>query len=83
VTISCGELVVAGGMGVITGSAVVVAAGAIVWGTGAGADVVHPADKRRAIKRTRITVLTYFIDCIIYGRVVICYGSGTRFLQGF
>jgi hypothetical protein len=65
-------------MGVITGSAGVVAAGATVWGAGAGAGWVHPADRRMAIKMTRIAVLNIFIDCILYGRVHIGCGSVTR-----
>jgi hypothetical protein len=49
-------------MGVIAGIAGVVVT---VWATGAGAVWVHPADKRRAINKTIIPVLKYFIDCII------------------
>lgn len=61
-TITCGTLVVTVVMGVIAGIAGVVVT---VWATGAGAVWVHPADKRRAINKTIIPVLKYFIDCII------------------
>jgi len=64
-------------MGVITGVVEVGVAVATGWETGAGADWVHPADKRRAMRRTRRMVPKCFIFCLIYGRVVIRWDWGT------
>jgi len=53
--------------GVITGVAVVGAAVATGCGRGVGADWVHPADKRRAMRRTMRMVPKCFIFCLIRG----------------
>jgi hypothetical protein len=45
------------------------------WRTGEGDDCVHPANRRRAMRRIRIPVLKGFMRCIVYGRTVMCCGG--------
>jgi hypothetical protein len=48
------------------GGAAIVASVATGWKTGAGADWVHPVERKRAMRRRKIPVLRDFINCILY-----------------